>query len=103
MLRTSQFEDTEMQNLLKKNINEYLNALNEKQNISNIRWDRSICKYVTRKKGKLNMVKIPKKLYLLYILSCMMVYTYYWNYQINGIVICVHQTVYHDLMKSTNN
>jgi hypothetical protein len=32
-------------------INEYLNALAEKQNISNIRWDRSICKYVTIKRG----------------------------------------------------
>ena len=77
LLRTSQFKDTdiaEMQSLLEKDpvyINEYLNALNEKQNISNIRWDRSICKYITRKR-----VKIPKKkLYLLFILSCMMVYT----------------------------
>lgn len=58
LLRTSQFEDTdiaEMQSLLEKDlvyINEYLNALNEKQNISNIQWDRSICKYVTRKRGK---------------------------------------------------
>ena len=64
MLRTSQFEDTEMQSLLKKNINEYLNALNEKQNISNIRWDKSICKYVTRKKGRLNMVKINDIFYI---------------------------------------
>jgi hypothetical protein len=59
LLRTSQYEDTdivEMQSLLEKKdlvyINEYLNALNEKQNISNIRWDRSSCKYVTRKRGK---------------------------------------------------
>ena len=59
LLRTSQYEDTdivEMQSLLERKdlvyINEYLNALNEKQNISNIRWDRSSCKYVTRKRGK---------------------------------------------------
>ena len=72
--RYAEIEIAKMQNLLEKDlvyINEYLNALNEKQNSSNIRWERSICKYVARKRGKHG--QNARKRCISYILSYRMV------------------------------